>query len=72
MKQKVNLSNTDRVVRFILGGAALGFGAWYLTPAMHPVLRAVVVLGPYGVTYLGTTLALGLPEATSLVRRLRR
>ena len=26
MKQKVNLSNTDRVVRFILGGAALGFG----------------------------------------------
>lgn len=27
MTQKANLSNTDRVVRFIAGGAALGFGA---------------------------------------------
>lgn len=53
-------------------GAALGLGAWYVTPAMHPVLRAVVVLAPFGLTYLGTTLALQLPEATSLVRRLRR
>ena len=33
MKQKVNLSNTDRVIRFILGGAALGFG---------------IAFGPYG------------------------
>lgn len=53
-------------------GAAIGFAVWYLTPAMHPVLRAVLVLTPYGLTYLGTTLALRLPEATSLARRLRR
>jgi len=26
MKRQPNLSNTDRVVRFILGGAALGLG----------------------------------------------
>ncbi len=27
MEKKVNVSNADRVIRFILGGAALGFGA---------------------------------------------
>lgn len=49
MKQKVNLSNADRVVRFIVGGAALGFG---LPARLHglgertsPCLGGLKILG---------------------------
>jgi putative peptidoglycan lipid II flippase len=38
----------------------------------HPILTAIVVLGAYGVTYLGLTTLLGVPEAQSALRRLRR
>ena len=53
-------------------GALLGLGVWSVTPDWHPVLRAVVVLGPFGLTYLAITAALGLAEARSLIRRFRR
>jgi putative peptidoglycan lipid II flippase len=37
-----------------------------------PVLRAGAVFGAFGVVYLAATLALGVPEARGVIRRLRR
>jgi hypothetical protein len=38
---------------------------------VHPILRAVVVLGLFSVTYLGSTLALGVAEASRALSRAR-
>jgi putative peptidoglycan lipid II flippase len=51
---------------------ALGWGLLFAFGALHPILRAVVVLGAFGLAYFGVTLALGVPEARALLRRLRR
>jgi putative peptidoglycan lipid II flippase len=55
------------------GAALLATGvAWAARlafPELHPVALAVVVLGPYGVTFFAVTLALGLPEASRALRR---
>ncbi|MEP7327522.1 MAG: murein biosynthesis integral membrane protein MurJ [Gemmatimonadota bacterium] len=57
------------------GAALLAAGmAWladYLLPALHPVLRAVAVLGIYGAMYFSMTLALRIPEAWRLLRSSR-
>jgi len=59
----------------ILGGAV----AWMVKltiPTVHPAIAAVLILGPYGVVFLLTTFALGVPEASTafehVVRRRRR
>jgi putative peptidoglycan lipid II flippase len=39
---------------------------------LRPVLTAIVVLGVYGIGYLGLTTVIGVPEARSALRRLRR
>jgi putative peptidoglycan lipid II flippase len=41
-------------------------------PPVHPILRAVLVLGVFGGTYLGATLALGVAEASRALGRARR
>jgi len=41
-------------------------------PLAHPVPRAVVVLGLFGLTYLGAALALGVREAEQALDRVRR
>jgi putative peptidoglycan lipid II flippase len=51
---------------------ALALGVKYVLPSMHPALRAAVILGVFGLSYLGATSALGVPEAAQLIRRLRR
>jgi len=51
---------------------ALGWGLLFAFGALHPILRAVVVLGAFGAAYFGVTLALGVPEARALLRRVRR
>jgi putative peptidoglycan lipid II flippase len=40
-------------------------------PALHPILTAIVVLGVYGVVYLGITAAFRIPEISSVLSRLR-
>jgi putative peptidoglycan lipid II flippase len=52
--------------------AAAGLGVKLAIPAAEPILRAVVVLGLFGTVYLGTTLALGVPEASQAWSRVRR
>jgi putative peptidoglycan lipid II flippase len=58
------------------GSAALAAGAAVLVklaiPAVHPVPRAAVVLGVFGVVYLACTLALGVAEASQAMARIRR
>lgn len=50
-------------------GAALGLAIWHVTPDLHPILRAMVVLTPFGAVYLAATTLLGIPEARNLFRR---
>ena len=44
----------------------------FALPPLHPILRAVLVLGVFGGTYLGVTLALGVAEASRALGRARR
>jgi putative peptidoglycan lipid II flippase len=53
-------------------GAAAGWGLKLTLPAMHPIAIATVVLGAYGVIYIGATIALGVPEARAAVARATR
>jgi putative peptidoglycan lipid II flippase len=55
-----------------IAGAAVGWGVKLVLPPVHPVIEAVAVLGPYGLTYFGATLGLGIPEASATVRRVVR
>ena len=52
--------------------AALGWAIKLTLPDAHPILRAALILLPFGVVYLGLTLAFGVGEARRLLARLRR
>jgi putative peptidoglycan lipid II flippase len=51
---------------------AMALGAKLLFPPGHPIARAAVVLGLFGLTYLGATLAFGVSEASQALDRFRR
>jgi putative peptidoglycan lipid II flippase len=53
-------------------GAAAGWGLRWLLPPLTPVLGALVILGAFGVVYLGVTRALGLREMDPVLSRLAR
>jgi len=53
-------------------GAGLGWFLLGLVPHLHPVPRAVLVLGGYGIAYLLSTALLGVPEARAMLGRLVR
>jgi len=49
-------------------------GAWIMKlvlPAVHPILAAIVILGVYGLVYFGMSVALKIPEMSSVLSRLR-
>jgi putative peptidoglycan lipid II flippase len=50
----------------------LALAVKFVLPAMHPVIRAALVLGVFGLAYLGSTSAFGVAEAAQMTRRLRR
>ena len=54
----------------LLAGAA-GFAARSYVP-LHPIPLAAIVFAIFGATYLGATMLLGVPEAKTALRRLRR
>lgn len=63
------------ILKLWLAAAAAAAVAWAVKlsiPAMHPILTAILVLGPYGIVYFAATLALRIPEASSALNRLRR
>jgi putative peptidoglycan lipid II flippase len=52
--------------------AAAGWGIKLAIPALHPILTAILVLGPYGLTFFAMTFALNIPEATTAIQRVAR
>jgi len=70
------IGNTGLPVSYLttLWGSASGAAAvaWALksaTSTQHPIVAAILVLGVYGVIFVGATVALGLPEASAVVAR---
>jgi putative peptidoglycan lipid II flippase len=53
----------------VLLGIVLGVSVEVLLPPVHPVLRAVLVLTPFCVGYVGLAHVFGLSEARTMVRR---
>ena len=52
--------------------AAVAWGLKLVLPRLHPIVAAVVILGPYGIAYFGMTFLMRVPEAASVLGRLRR
>ncbi len=76
---------TATIGRFNLGGrvimtlwglaiasAAILVGVKLFVPGYHVVIRGIVILGLYGLLYLGGSAAAGIPEATEAIRLIRR
>ena len=63
------------VIRLVIAAAiagAAGRSIAFMLPPLHPVLVAVLVLGPFGGVYFAAAHALGASEATSQLRRVFR
>ena len=50
-------------------GAAVAWAIKLAMPSVHPVVAAILVLGPYGVVFFGATWLLGIGEATIALAR---
>jgi putative peptidoglycan lipid II flippase len=53
-------------------GAAAAWAVKVAIPSLHPVVTAILVLGPYGLVFLITAFALRIPEASTMLARVRR
>ena len=51
-------------------GAVVAWAVKLALPPMHPIAAAILILGPYGVTFFASTWILKIPEATTALRRL--
>jgi putative peptidoglycan lipid II flippase len=52
--------------------AAIAFGVKLSVPGLHVVIRGIVVLGVYGLLYIGGAVSAGIPEAADAIRSIRR
>ena len=55
-----------------LAGAIIGWGIKIVLPALHPIIIAGFVLGPYGLSYFAVTALMKVGESNSLVLRITR
>ncbi len=55
-----------------LASAAVAFGLKLFVPGLHVVVRGIVVLGVYGLLYIGGAVAAGIPEAADAFRPIKR
>ena len=55
-----------------LAAAGVAWAVKLAIPIFHPIVMAVLVLGPYGVVFFAMTFALRIPEAASAFSRLTR
>jgi putative peptidoglycan lipid II flippase len=65
----------DYVLKLWTAAAAGAAAAWAVklyAPPLYPALTAAIVLAPYGAVFFAATLALGIPEASNVVRRAGR
>jgi len=65
----VPVSLTARLWTSALTAGAIGWCIKLLLPTTQPIVVAAAVLIPYGLVFLGMTLALGVPEARNALRR---
>jgi putative peptidoglycan lipid II flippase len=61
-----------RMVLIALGAALPGAAVWWLLPPLPIILKALVVLGTYGLTYLLICRLAGVEEVESFIGGLRR
>ncbi len=54
-----------------LAGAAAAWAVKLALPPLPPVVAALLIVGPYGIVFFGITMALGLPDVRSFLRRRR-
>src|SRR5439155_24027810 len=52
--------------------AAVAWMVKLAIPPLHPVLTAILVLGPYGLAFFALTVALKIPEASTALGRVGR
>ncbi len=55
-----------------IAGAAVAWGIKIALPALHPIVAAVLILGPYGLVYFGASIALKVSEASYVASAFRR
>jgi putative peptidoglycan lipid II flippase len=63
------------VLKLIAAATMAAAGAWavkIVLPVVHPILAALLILGTFGLVYLGMTVAFKVPEVSSVLSRLRR
>ena len=65
-------SHLVRLWSAALLAAAVAWVVRLVLPLLDPIVEGVLVLGTYGFMYLGTTLALGVPDARTAVTRVVR
>jgi putative peptidoglycan lipid II flippase len=53
-----------------LVGAAVAWAIKLTLPTLHPIVAAMLVLGPYGAVYFGITSFLHVPEGIAVVQRI--
>ena len=53
-------------------GAVVAWLVKLALPSVHPAIAGALILGTYGVVFLGATLLMRIPEASSAVSRLKR
>ena len=52
-----------------IASAALAWAVKIVLPPLHPIVTAVLVLGPYGILYFAMTFVLRIPEASTVLAR---
>lgn len=65
----------DYTVKLWAASAAAAVAAWVVKlalPPIHPVAAGVMILGIYGLVFLGSTLLMRIPEASTALARVRR
>ena len=55
-----------------LAAAAIGWAVKLALPPVHPILRAALILLPFGMVYVGMTMVFGMPEARRIFGRIKK
>jgi putative peptidoglycan lipid II flippase len=66
------VSLTAKLWSAAIAGAAIAWAVKIALPRMHPIVAAALILGPYGLAYFAMTFLMRVPEASSVLGRLRR
>jgi putative peptidoglycan lipid II flippase len=53
-----------------IAGAAVAWTVKLSIPALPPAIAAILIIGPYGLIFFAMTVALRIPDAASMVRRI--